>query len=232
MIIRPSQLSSKVSLTYFFLTKSFSRKHVLPQVNACQEKKERKAPASAAAGLKKIHKLQATYTSELITIHNPNISIYLFFCNCIFSIQETKLEDHSPSQVKEKTLQPLDIGFYRLGMQAAMARLTTVCKKPILLDIRSMVTVLICSITSFFLGYEKPSARCESASSVQTKENSYVLFWNFAAVDYGLVACQASVLALTHELAQQIEEAMYIEICSFQIYFCSGPTQAFLLFLL
>jgi len=33
-----------------------------------------------------------------------------------FSIQETKLEDHSPSQVKEKTLQPLDIGFYRLGM--------------------------------------------------------------------------------------------------------------------
>jgi len=30
--------------------------------------------------------------------------------------QETKLEDHSPSQVKEKTLQPLDIGFYRLGM--------------------------------------------------------------------------------------------------------------------
>ena len=159
MIIRPSQLSCKVSLTYFFLTKSFSRKHVLPQVNACQEKKERKAPASAAAGLKKIHKLQATYTSELITIHNPNISIYLFFCNCIFSIQETKLEDHSPSQVKEKTLQPLDIGFYRLGMQAAMARLTTVCKKPILLDIRSMVTVLICSITSFFLGYEKPSAR-------------------------------------------------------------------------
>ena len=150
MIIRPSQLSSKVSLTYFFLTKYFSRKHVLPQVNACQEKKERKAPASAAAGLKKIHKLEATFTSELITIHNPNISIFLFFCNCIFSTQETKLEDHSPSQVKEKTLQPLDIGFYRLGMQAAMARLTTVCKKPILLDIRSMVTVLICSITSFF----------------------------------------------------------------------------------
>jgi len=47
----------------------------------------------------------------------------------------------------------------------------------------------------------------------------------------------ASVLALTHELAQQIEEAMYIEVsssqlCSSQIYFCSGPTQAFLLFLL
>jgi hypothetical protein len=92
MIIRPSQLSSKVSLTYFFLTKSFSRKHVLPQVNACHaKKKERKTLASAAAGLKKIHKLEAAFTSELITIHNPNISIYLFFCNCIFSIQETKL---------------------------------------------------------------------------------------------------------------------------------------------
>ena len=102
-----------------------------------------------------------------------------------------------------------------------MARLTTVCKKPILLDIRSMVTVFICSITIFllhFLGYEKPSAWCESACSVWNKENSYVLFWNFAAVDYGLVACQASVLALTHELAQQIEKAMYIEVCSSQLW--------------
>jgi hypothetical protein len=79
-------------------------------------KKKEKSTSQRSSRFKKIHKPQATFTSELITIHNPNISIYLFFCNCIFSIQETKLEDHSPSKVKEKTLQPLDIGFYRLVM--------------------------------------------------------------------------------------------------------------------
>jgi len=96
-----------------------------------------------------------------------------------------------------------------------------------------MVTVLICSINLFFTssaGSEKPSTWCEPAISVWNEENSYVLFRDFAEARLWIGCVPGIFLALTHELARQIEKVMCIvvcspQLCSFQNCLFSGPTR-------
>jgi len=107
-------------------------------------------------------------------------------------------------------------------------------KKSIILAVHSMVTVLICSINLFFFtssaGSEKPSTWCEPAISVWNEENSYVLFRDFAEARLWIGCVPGIFLALTHELARQIEKVMCIvvcspQLCSFQncLFFRSNP---------
>ena len=107
-------------------------------------------------------------------------------------------------------------------------------KKSIILAVHSMVTVLICSINLFFFtssaGSEKPSTWCEPAISVWNEENSYVLFRDFAEARLWIGCVPGIFLALTHELARQIEKVMCIvvcspQLCSFQNCLFSGPTR-------
>jgi len=79
-------------------------------------------------------------------------------------------------------------------------------------------------------GSEKPSTWCEPAISVWNEENSYVLFRDFAEARLWIGCVPGIFLALTHELAQQIEKVICIvvcspQLCSFQncLFFRSNP---------
>lgn len=108
--------------------------------------------------------------------------------------------------------------------------------------VHSMVIVLICSINTLLLicaGFEKPSAIqqrgivpfCKGLDVIQQAQSGTGKTATFCSgilqqLDYGLVECQALVLAPTRELAQQIEKVMRAlgDYLGVKVHACVGGT--------